>query len=115
LVLSSVPSNGWRMENPPAQTSGANSRIRDCPMTLVDLMRRLFARAAPQRPACHLTETQALEIARGVVSAACWVHVVRTEKGIEWQISTATKGSGDLIRIDDATGKIIERRRWGIR
>jgi hypothetical protein len=33
----------------------------------------------------------------------------------EWAITTATIGSGHTVRIDDATGAVLELARWGVR
>jgi hypothetical protein len=80
--------------------------------------RLLGGLAKPARPACRLSEHEALEIARAAVGAAqpCFVQNVRqTEAGVEWLIGTASIGSGVTIRISDATGEVLERRPWGVR
>ena len=85
---------------------------------LRDLWRRLLGGMQAARPACRLTEDQALEIARAAVSATqpCFVQDrPATDAGIEWLIGTATIGSGVTIRISDATGEVLERRPWGVR
>ena len=85
---------------------------------VMSLLRKLLGKSAPTRPTCRLTETEALEIARHALGAATPLYVTRiarTERGIEWQIGTATIGSGVTISIDDATGAVIERGKWGIR
>jgi len=33
----------------------------------------------------------------------------------EWVISTATVGSGYMVRIDDASGAVLEVAPWGVR
>jgi hypothetical protein len=85
---------------------------------LRDLWRRLLGgHAKPARPACRLSEGQALEIARAAVGAQpCFVQDVRqTDAGVEWLIGTTTIGSGVTIRVSDATGEVLERRPWGVR
>jgi hypothetical protein len=86
---------------------------------LRDIWRRLLGRLSkPARPACRLSEAEALEIARAATGVAkhCFVQDVRkTDTGIEWLIGTATIGSGVTIRISDATGEVLERRPWGVR
>jgi|GEM_PF-2027410 hypothetical protein len=86
---------------------------------IMSFWRTLFARrAAPERPDCRLTEMQALELARRAVTGTRPLHVtevVRTERGVEWRIGTGSVGSGVTLRIDDATGEILERRDWGVR
>jgi hypothetical protein len=85
---------------------------------LRDLWRGLLGRhSQPARPACRLSEDQALEIARAAIGAKpCFVQEVRqTEAGIEWLIGTATIGIGVTIRVSDATGEVLERRPWGVR
>jgi hypothetical protein len=84
---------------------------------IASLLQRLFSHP-PKRPACLLTETEALAIARTAVDTTMPLHVTRvaqTGAGIEWQIGTATVGSGWTVRIDDASGAVIECRRWGVR
>ena len=84
----------------------------------MSLLRKLFGKSAPMRPSCRLTETEALQIARNELGDATPLYVTgiaRTERGIEWQIGTATVGSGTTISIDDATGVVIEQGRWGVR
>jgi hypothetical protein len=85
---------------------------------IMSLLRKLLGKRAPARPSCKLTETEALEIARNALGEATPLYVTtvaRTERGIEWQIGTATIGSGATIRIDDATGTVVDRGNWGIR
>jgi hypothetical protein len=86
---------------------------------LHDIWRRLLGRLSkPARPACRLSEAEALEIARAATGAAkpCLVQDVRqTDTGIEWLIGTATIGSGVTIRISDATGEVLEHRPWSVR
>jgi hypothetical protein len=84
----------------------------------MSLLRKLLGKSDPTRPRCRLTETEALQIARNELGDATPLHVTRiarTERGIEWQIGTATIGSGATVSIDDATGAVIERGKWGIR
>ena len=85
---------------------------------VLSLLRKLFGTSAPTRPSCRLTETAALEIARRALGEARPLYIIkvaRTQRGVEWQIGTATKGSGVIISIDDATGTVVDRSQWGIR
>ena len=84
----------------------------------MSMLRKLLGKSAPARPPCRLTETEALQIARKELGGEMPLYVTKiaqTERGIEWQIGTATIGSGATISIDDATGAVIERGKWGIR
>lgn len=84
----------------------------------MSILRKLLGKSAPARPSCRLTETEALQIAHNELGDATPLHVTKiaqTERGIEWQIGTATIGSGATISIDDATGAVIERGKWGVR
>lgn len=81
-------------------------------------LRKMFGRPQDSRPAYRLTELEALEIARCALDAPRPLHVVsvtQTDQGAQWLIGTATVGSGTTVRIDDTTGEVLERKRWGVR
>lgn len=88
-------------------------------MTLHHLIARLLGRRGePPRPPCRLSEAEVLDIAAQAIGARQPMRVldaVQIGDRVEWHIGTATVGSGTMVRIDDATGQIVERRRWGIR
>jgi hypothetical protein len=74
------------------------------------------------RPPTRLSEAEALEIARTALrrDTSLFVRHVRRRAdgpadGLEWAIGTATIGSGHTVRIDDATGAVLEVARWGVR
>jgi len=75
------------------------------------------------RPATRLSEAEAMEIARKALARddiPLFVKEVKrradgTADGLEWVIGTATIGSGYTVRIDDATGAVLEVARWGVR
>jgi hypothetical protein len=82
------------------------------------LVNRLRPAARADGPQCRLSEQEALEIAAQVVSFPSPLSVVRvsqTERGVVWVISTATVGSGEHVRVDDATGEVIDSGGWGMR
>jgi hypothetical protein len=88
-------------------------------MTLMATLRSLFGRrVSPQRPPCQMTEPEVLEIARAALagSGPLIVHdVVRTDGRVEWRVGTATIGTGKLICIDDADGRVTGHTHWGVR
>jgi len=70
------------------------------------------------RPTTRLGEAEVLEIARNAVKRDMPLLVKDVEFGsdsAEWVISTATVGSGYMVRIDDATGAVLEVAPWGVR
>jgi len=78
----------------------------------------LFRQTGPHRPACRLTEAEALDIAARAIGGRTGCHVrevVQVGGRIEWHIGTATIGSGTVVRISDATGDVIACDRWGVR
>jgi hypothetical protein len=79
-------------------------------------------RSASSRPATRLNEAEALEIARKALQRDTPLFVNEVKRrtdgptdGIEWVIGTATVGSGQTVRIDDASGDVLEVARWGVR
>ncbi len=74
------------------------------------------------RPATRLSEAEALGIGRKALASDMPLfvkHVKRRTDGpadrVEWVIGTATIGSGHTVRIDDATGTVLEVAPWGLR
>jgi hypothetical protein len=74
------------------------------------------------RPATRLREAAALEIARNALQRDVPLFVSRVRRRsdgpadrIEWLIGTATVGSGQTVRIDDASGEVLEVAPWGVR
>lgn len=75
------------------------------------------------RPETRLTP----EAARAIADAAMtgdWsryagkmgmVSIERRDGRVVWLIGSATIGSGVTVTIDDATGAVLDRRRWGVR
>jgi hypothetical protein len=88
-------------------------------MTLRHIIDRLLRRRTDlRRPACRLTELEVLDIATRAIGGNTTFYVrdvVQVGDKVEWHIGTATVGSGIVVRINDATGEIIERHRWGVR
>jgi hypothetical protein len=86
---------------------------------VMTLLRRLFGRPLAVRPKdCRLSEAEALDIARDAIGGSMPIAVttvITTPEGIEWHIGTATIGSGMRVRIDDATGAVLDRTKWGVR
>jgi hypothetical protein len=83
-------------------------------------LKSIFGRRV--RPATRLSEAEALEIAGKVLSCDMTLFVRDVKRrsdgqtdGAEWVIGTATIGSGRTVRIDDASGAVLEVARWGVR
>jgi hypothetical protein len=77
---------------------------------------------AAGRPAPRLREAEALEIARKALQRDVPLFVSKVKRrsdepadAIEWMIGTATVGSGQTVRIDDASGEVLEVAPWGVR
>ena len=81
-------------------------------------LRRLLLNA---RPKTRLRREQVMDIAAEAaqaahVSATFAILSVREIKGrLTWIASTATKGSGWRVSVDDATGELGPMERWGVR
>jgi hypothetical protein len=85
---------------------------------IMELMQRFFARPAAPTSTSRMTDAEALELAHRATDGKLPLYVISVlpgRQGLEWQIGTTTIGSGVLIRIDDATGAIIESGQWGKR
>ena len=70
------------------------------------------------RPATRLREAEALELAHKAPHHDMPLLITDVKFGpdsAEWVISTATVGSGHVVRIDDATGAVLEVAPWGVR
>jgi len=70
------------------------------------------------RPTTRLGAAEVLEIARNALQRDMPLFVKDVELGpdsVEWVISTATVGSGYMVRIDDASGAVLEVAPWGVR
>ena len=68
--------------------------------------------------ATRLGEAEALELAHKALHHDMPLFVTDVAlgpDGVEWVISTATVGSGHVVRIDDATGAVLEVAPWGVR
>jgi hypothetical protein len=79
-------------------------------------------RSASSRPETRLREAEALEIARNALQRDVPLFVSAVKRradgaadGIEWVIGTATVGSGQTVRVDDASGAVLEVASWGVR
>ena len=77
---------------------------------------------AAGRPATRLSEAEALQIARKALQRDVPLFVSNVKRRsdgpantIEWVFGTATVGSGQTVRIDDASGKVLEVAPWGVR
>jgi hypothetical protein len=75
------------------------------------------------RPPTRLTAEEARAIANAAMTGE-WsgfagqmgvVQVERRDDTLLWHVRSTTIGSGVSATIDDATGALLERRRWGIR
>jgi hypothetical protein len=75
----------------------------------------------PPGRATRMTQDEAMALAAKAAEAAgidrvLGVAMVRRVDGrLTWIVSTATKGSGWSVSIDDATGEAGPVKRWGIR
>jgi len=75
----------------------------------------------PPPPQTRMTEEEVRVLAdraaqkARIDSTLARVSVRRVEGRIVWTASTATKGSGWSVTIDDATGEVGRVRRWGFR
>jgi hypothetical protein len=85
---------------------------------MLTLLRRLFC---PPSPETRMTRDEVMALAAKAAEAArinCvlgWATVRRIDGRLTWIVSTATKGSGWSVSIDDATGEVGPVKRWGIR
>jgi len=73
------------------------------------------------RPETQMTPAQVLQLATEAAQAA---HINATFGGLSlrrsdgrliWMATTATKGSGWHVTVDDATGELGPVTRWGVR
>jgi len=65
---------------------------------------------------CRLSEAEALEIgARASSSRLSVLRVTREARGLVWVLGTATIGRGEYVRVDDASGEVIDSGTWGKR
>ncbi len=70
------------------------------------------------RPTTRLGEAEVLEIARKALERDMPLFVKDVQLGsesVEWIISTATVGSGYMVRINDASAAVLEVAPWGVR
>jgi len=74
------------------------------------------------RPLTRLRKAEALEIARKALQRDVPLFVSSVKRrsdgpadSVEWVIGTATVGSGRTVRIDDASGEVLEVAPWGVR
>lgn len=76
------------------------------------LLRRLLRLPPPApRPACRMSEAEALQVAGTVIDTVGGALAARPEQrgnGVEWHVSKLVIGAAPFVRIDDATGTIIE-------
>jgi hypothetical protein len=66
----------------------------------------------------RLSDEEAILIAEREIGSAMplWVsNRIETAEGGEIYVGTATMGSGITVRIDDATGKVLDVTNWGVR
>jgi hypothetical protein len=81
---------------------------------------RLFA-SGSRPPATRLSEAEARAIARAAVPDGFFkdrmtITKVESRDGrLLWHIESATRGSGLRVTIEDATGQVIEQKKWGVR
>ena len=82
------------------------------------LLRRLFG---PPSPETRMKRDEVMALAAKAAEAAGinrvlgFATVRRVDGRLTWIVSTATKGSGWSVSIDDATGEVGPVKRWGIR
>jgi hypothetical protein len=75
----------------------------------------------PPRPETRMTEAEVRVLADKAAKEAhiddmlTQITVERINSRIMWTASTATKGSGWCVTIDDTTGEVGRVRRWGFR
>jgi hypothetical protein len=79
-------------------------------------------KTAGDKPATRLREGEVLEIARKALQRDVPLFVSKVKPRldgqadtIEWVIGTVTVGSGQTVRIDDASGEVLEVASWGVR
>lgn len=82
------------------------------------LLRRVLFGPPPET---RMTRDQVMALAATAADAAGigrvlgWATVRRIDGRLTWIVSTATKGSGWSVSIDDATGEVGPVKGWGIR
>jgi len=82
------------------------------------LRRALFG---PPTPATRMTRDDVMALAATAAEAArinralCVATVRRIDGRLTWSVSTATKGSGWSVSIDDASCEVGPVKRWGVR
>ena len=88
---------------------------------MIGILRRLFARGK-RRPATRLTEEEVRAIADAAVADLAFlkdlmtmIRVDEREGRVLWHVGSATRGSGWTVTVDDATGQVIDRQKWGVR
>ncbi len=82
---------------------------------------RMFRSDPPPVPVlpCRMSEAEVLRLARDAVHAdegALYVHgAQQTPAGIEWRVEARVIGAAPFVRIDDATGRVLEAGRYATR
>jgi hypothetical protein len=86
-------------------------------MCAMSLLRLFFRQGAKPKAEVHLSEAEVLVLARQALggSRPLRVMLVHSDAGAIWSVSEVALGSGGQVRIDDATGKVLSRERWGVR
>jgi hypothetical protein len=83
------------------------------------LLRRILP--GPPTPATRMNRDEVMALAAKAAEAArinrtlCVATVRRIDGRLTWIVSTATKGSGWSMSIDDATGEVGPVKHWGVR
>jgi len=86
---------------------------------MLALLRRVLF--GPASSETRMTRDEAMALAAKAAEAAAidrvlgWATVRRIDGRLIWVVSTATKGSGWSVSIDDATGEVGPVTRWGVR
>lgn len=75
------------------------------------------------RPETRLTPEQARAIANAAMTGEwSWyagkmgiASVEERDGRVLWRIGSATRGSGVIVTVEDATGVVLDRQGWGVR
>jgi hypothetical protein len=87
---------------------------------MIEAIRRLFGRKA-QRPVTRLSEQEVRAIAKAAVAEGFFkdlmtiTSVEQRDGRVLWHVGSATRGSGLWVTVNDATGEVVEQKKWGIR
>ena len=88
---------------------------------MLNFLRGLFGLQRDEAPVTKLTERQALAIAQSADIPAAYKNNLRlaipeSKAGkVLWTVTSLSRGSNDLVVVDDETAQIVEIRHVGVR